>query len=186
LQQSKRLLGKKEFLQGAKIKIMAADYYLKVDTVEGESEAVGFEKQIQILSYSFGASNTGSAGVGTGLGTGKVSMQDFHFVLRNGKASPALFLACAKGNHIPQAILSLRKSGGDGKPYTFSKYTFKDLVISSFQTGGSEGSNDAPTEQVSFNFTAVTLEYFQQKADGSVSLTNTVSYDMKKVEGTGA
>jgi type VI secretion system secreted protein Hcp len=162
---------------------MATDNYLKVDTIEGEVEAVGFEKQIQIESYSFGASNPGSAGVGTGMGTGKVSLQDFHFVIKNGKASPALFLATAKGNHIPQAILSLRKTGGDGKPYVFTKYTFKDIVISSFQTGGSQ---DVPMDQISFNFTAVTFEYFQQKADGSVSLTNTVSYDMKKVEGTGA
>jgi len=164
---------------------MATDNYLKVDTIEGEVEAVGFEKQIQIESYSFGASNPGSAGVGTGMGSGKVSLQDFHFVIKNGKASPALFLATAKGNHIPQAILSLRKSGGDGKPYVFTKYTFKDILISSFQTGGSKGG-DGPIDQCSFNFTAITVEYFQQKADGSVSLTNTVSYDIKKVEGTGA
>src|SRR4028119_820718 len=93
----------------------SADYYLKVDTIEGESEAVGFEKQMQIESWSFGATNSGSAGTGTGLGTGKVSMQDFHFVIQNGKASVQLFLATCKGNHIPQAILSCRKTGGDGR-----------------------------------------------------------------------
>jgi hypothetical protein len=69
----------------------SADYYLKIDTIEGESESVGFEKQMQIESWSFGASNSGSAGTGTGLGTGKVSMQDFHFVIQNGKASVQLF-----------------------------------------------------------------------------------------------
>jgi type VI protein secretion system component Hcp len=41
-------------------------------------------------------------------------------------------------------------------------------------------------EQVSFNYTKITLEYFQQKADGTVALTNTIAYDTKKVEGTGA
>jgi type VI secretion system secreted protein Hcp len=164
---------------------MATDNYLKIDTIEGEVEAVGFEKQIQIESYSFGANNSGSSTTGTGLGTGKVSMQDFHFVVRNGKASPALLLACAKGSHIPQAVLSLRKSGGSGSPYVFMKYTYKDIIISSFQTGGSAGG-EGGIDQCSFNFTAITVEYFQQKADGSVSLTNTVSYDLKKVEGTGA
>ena len=49
----------------------SADYYLKIDTIEGESEAVGFEKQMQIESWSFGASNSGSSGLGTGAGTGK-------------------------------------------------------------------------------------------------------------------
>lgn len=161
------------------------DYYLKIDTIEGESEAKGFEKQMQIESFSFGATNSGSAVQGTGLGVGKVSLQDFHFVVQNGKASPQLFLACAKGNHIPQAILTCRKAGGDGNPYTYLKVTFGDIVISSFSTGGS-GGQILPMEQVSFNFTNITFEYFQQKKDGTVSLTNTTSYDIKKVEGTGA
>lgn len=161
------------------------DYYLKIDTIEGESDAKGFEKQMQIESFSFGATNSGSAVQGTGLGAGKVSLQDFHFVVQNGKASPQLFLACAKGNHIPQAILTCRKAGGDGNPYTYLKVTFGDIVISSFQTGGS-GGQILPMEQISFNFTNVTFEYFQQKPDGTVALTNTTSYDIKKVEGTGA
>ena len=163
-----------------------ADYYLKIDGVEGESEAVGFENQMQIQSWSWGGSNSGSAVQGTGLGTGKISLQDFHFVIENGKATPQLFLATAKGNHIPQGILSCRKTGGDGSPYTYYKITFKDLVISSYQEGGSAGSSMLPTVQVSFNYTAITQEYFQQKPDGSVSLTNTVTYDVKKVQGSGA
>lgn len=163
-----------------------ADYYLKIDTIEGESEAKGFEKQMQIESWSFGASNSGSSAQGTGLGVGKVSLQDFHFTVQNGKASPQLFLSCAKGNHIPQAELSLRKAGGDGNPYTYQKVTFGDIIISSFQTGGSNGSGILPIEQISFNFTKITFEYFQQKPDGTVALTNTTSYDIKKVEGSGA
>jgi type VI secretion system secreted protein Hcp len=164
----------------------AADFYLKIEGIEGESEAVGFEKQMQIESWSFGASNSGSAAIGTGLGTGKVSLQDFHFVIQNGTASAGLFLATCKGNHITEAILSCRKTGGGGTPYTYYKYTFNDLVLSSFQTGASNGSGALPMEQVSFNFTKLKLEYFQQKADGSVALKNTVIYDTKKVEGSGA
>ena len=164
----------------------SADYYLKIETIEGESEATGFEKQMQIESFSFGANNSGSSGIGSGLGVGKVSLQDMHFVVQNGKASPQLFLACAKGNHIPQAILSCRKTGGDGNPFTYTKITFGDIVISSFQTGGSNGSSILPMEQISFNFTNITFEYYQQKADGTVALTNTTGYDVKKVEGTGA
>lgn len=160
-----------------------SDFYLQIEGIEGESEAVGFEKQMQIESWSMGANNAGSSGTGTGLGTGKVSMQDFHFVIRNGKASAQLLLAVCKGNHIGQAVLSCRKTGGDGTPFTYYKYTFNDLVISSFQSGASQAE---PMEQVSFNYTKITLEYFQQKADGTVALSNTVAYDTKRVEGTGA
>lgn len=160
-----------------------SDFYLKIEGITGESIAVGFEDQMQIESWSMGANNAGSAGLGTGLGSGKVSMQDFHFVIQNGKASAQLMLAVCKGNHITEAILSCRKTGGDGSPYTYYKYTFNDLVLSSFQSGASQA---LPMEQVSFNYTKITLEYFQQKADGSVALTNTITYDTKKVEGTGA
>ena len=161
------------------------DLYLKIDTIEGETETVGFEKQMQIESESFGCSNSGSSTSGTGLGTGKVSMQDFHFVLRHGKASAALMLACCKGNHIPQAILSLRKTGGDGTPYVYSKITFGDLIVSSFNTGSSAQGGEK-MDSIAFNFTKITMEYSQQKADGSVALTNTISYDLKKVQGEGA
>jgi type VI secretion system secreted protein Hcp len=162
-----------------------SDMYLKITDIVGESESTGFEKQMQIASWSFGASNSGSAGLGTGLGTGKVSLSDFNFMIENGSASVQLFLACCKGDHKNEAILSCRKTGGDGNPYTYYKVTFNDLVISSFQTGASQGGG-LPMESISFNFTKITHEYFQQKKDGSVALTNTTSYDTKKVEGTGA
>lgn len=161
-----------------------SDFYLNIDTIIGEAESVGFEKQMQIQSWSFGASNSGSASSGSGLGTGKVSLQDFHFVITHGKASPQLFLACAKGNHIPTAVLSCRKTGGGGNPFTYLKVTFGDLVISSRNIGGSDGSGSLPVDSISFNFTNIKEEYFLQKADGSVALNDTAVYDTKKVEGT--
>ena len=158
-----------------------ADYYLKIDGVDGEAMAKGFDKQMQIESWSFGATNSGSSTIGSGLGTGKASMQDFHFVIQNGVASPKLFLTTCKGTHVPQAILSCRKTGGDGNPYTYLKVTFNDLVLSSFQTGGSNGSGSLPMEQVSFNFSKITLEQYKQAQDGSVTLATTSTYDTKTV-----
>lgn len=169
-----------------------ADYYLKIDTIDGESEVVEgqtdagvLNKAFQIESWSFGASNSGSAGIGTGLGTGKVSLQDFHFVLQNGKGSVPSFLACCKGNHIEKATLSCRKTGGGGTPYTYYRVIFEDCVISSFQTGGSNGSATLPMEQISINFTKITTQYFEQETKGGMTqLASTAVYDAKKVEGT--
>lgn len=164
-----------------------ADYYLKIDGIKGESMAEGFTEQMQIESWSFGATNSGSAGQGTGMGTGKASVQDFHFVVQNGTASLPLFLAVCKGNHIGQAILTCRKTGGDGTPYPYLKVIFDDLVLSSFQTGGSNGSNVLPMEQISFNFAKITMEYLQQATKGGVpTRTNSVTYDTKMVKGGGA
>jgi len=169
-----------------------ADYYLKIETIEGESvvkeerEDTGLlNKACQIESWSFGANNAGSAGLGAGLGTGKVSLQDFHFAIYNGKASIQIFLACAKGNHIPKATLSCRKTGGAGTPYTYYRVIFEDLVISSFQTGGSNGGGSLPIEQCSFNFTKITHKYYEQETKGGATqLAATAVYDAKAVEGT--
>lgn len=166
------------------------DFYLKIDTIEGESivtegqmDSGVLNKACQIESWSFGASNAGSAGIGTGLGTGKVSLQDFHFVIQNGKASVPLFLACCKGNHIEKATLSCRKTGGGGTPYTYYRVIFEDLVISSFQTGASSGGV-LPMEQIAFNFTKITHQYYEQDTKGGMTqLASTAVYDAKKVEG---
>ncbi|MEO7986135.1 MAG: type VI secretion system tube protein Hcp, partial [Gemmatimonadales bacterium] len=53
---------------------MAFDAFLKIDGVDGESTRKGFEKQTEIFSYSFGASNPSTVGSGGGGGGGgKVS-----------------------------------------------------------------------------------------------------------------
>ena len=77
-----------------------ADYFLKIDGIEGESEDDKHKGEIEILSFSFGASNAGSMSYGGGGGTGKVAMQDFNFTKRHDKASPKLFLHCCNGKNL--------------------------------------------------------------------------------------
>jgi type VI secretion system secreted protein Hcp len=79
------------------------------------------------------------------------------------KASPMLFLACAKGNHIPQATLVCRKSTGGGKQ-DYYVITLSDILVSSYQSGGAGGSggatgNTIPTDQISFNYHKIKIEY---------------------------
>jgi type VI secretion system secreted protein Hcp len=106
-------------------------------------------------------------GYGGGGGAGKVQLQDFHFVMKANKASPKLFEACATGQHIDQAILVCRKAGGQQEE--FLKYTFTDLLVSSYQTGGSGGSDVIPMDQISVNFTKIEVEYKEQNNKGQVT-----------------
>lgn len=54
------------------------DYFLKIDGVDGESTAdKGHKNEIEILSWSWGASQPASAHHGGGMGAGKVSSRDF-------------------------------------------------------------------------------------------------------------
>jgi type VI secretion system secreted protein Hcp len=158
----------------------AVDYFLKIDSVPGESADSKHKNEIDIESWSWGETNSGSHAGGGGGGAGKVSMQDFSFTMRINKASPKLFLACATGQHIKEALLTCRKAGKEQQEYL--TWTFSDLLVSSYKTGGSEtGEGGAlPVDAITFNFAKVEIGYKPQKADGTLDAENKAGYDLKK------
>lgn len=155
----------------------AVDYFLKLDGIEGESQDHKHKNEIEISSWSWGAHQTGTAGHGSGMGAGKVAMADFHFVMKTNKASPKLMLACASGEHIKKAVLVCRKAGKDQQEYL--KVTMSDTLVSSYQTGGSETANVVPTDQITFNFSKLEMEYKEQKADGTLGGAVLAGWDVK-------
>ena len=89
------------------------DYFLKIAGVDGESGDDKHKGEIDVESFSWGETQSGTAGHGSGGGAGKVQAQDFHFVKKLDKASSSLFIACATGEHFKSAILTARKAGGE-------------------------------------------------------------------------
>jgi type VI secretion system secreted protein Hcp len=156
------------------------DYFLKIDGIPGESADAKHKEEIQILSFSFGANQTGTHGFGGGGGAGKVQMQDFHFMMNVNKASPTLFLACADGRHIKNAVLTARKAGKDQQDYL--KITFTELHVSSFQTNGDAHANSLPVDSISLNFAVMETEYKIQKEDGTLGAGTKVKYDLKQMK----
>jgi type VI secretion system secreted protein Hcp len=159
----------------------AADYFLKIDGIEGESKADKHTGEIDIESFSWGETQSGTFAVGGGGGAGKVSMQDFHFTMPVNKASPALFLACAQGDHIKNATLTCRKAGK--KQQEFLKVTFSDILVSSYQTGGSGGADVLPTDQISLNFAKIEVEYKEYDATGKLVGSIKKWFDLKGLKG---
>jgi type VI secretion system secreted protein Hcp len=155
----------------------AVDYFLKIDGIDGESTDSKHKGEIDIESWSWGESQTGTHSGGGGGGAGKVHMQDFHFVMRMNKASPKLMLACATGEHIKKAVLTMRKAGKEQQEY--AKITMSDLLISSYQTGGSSKGDIIPLEQISLNYSKIEFEYKEQKSDGSLGSPVKTGYDVK-------
>jgi len=155
----------------------AVDYFLKIDGIEGESADHKHKAEIDVESWSWGETNAGSHSGGGGGGGGKVAMQDFHFVMHVNKATPKLMLACATGDHIPKAVLVCRKAGKDQQEYL--KVTLSDLLVSSYQTGGSSSSDVIPVDQISMNFAKIEFEYKEQKADGTLGGAVKAGYDVK-------
>lgn len=155
----------------------AVDYFLKLDGIEGETHQKGHQNEIEVLSFSWGATQTGTFSGNSGGGAGKVQMQDFHFVMSYNKASPKLMLACANGKHIPKGLLTCRKAG-EGQQ-EFLKVHFNDLLVSSYQSGGSSSGDTVPTDQISLNFSKIEIEYAEQGADGKLKAPVKAGYDLK-------
>jgi len=158
----------------------AVDYFLKIDGIPGESTDSKHKNEIDVESWSFGQTNSGSHAYGGGGGAGKVAMHDFNFSMKVNKASPKHFLACATGQHIKEALLTCRKAGKDQQEYL--KIKFSDLLISSHQLGGSAG-DVVPVEQVSFNFAKIEFNYAPQKPDGTLDAPVVHHYSLKENKG---
>jgi type VI secretion system secreted protein Hcp len=144
---------------------MAFDAYLKIDGVKGESKSKGFEDQIELLSFSWGASNPTTVGSGSGSGAGKVSISSFNLMKKTDAASGPIFQACCAGKHFPEATVTLRKSGGDA-PIDYLVYKFSEVYVDKVQWSGSSGGDDLPMENVSFTFGKVQFTYTPQSATG--------------------
>jgi type VI secretion system secreted protein Hcp len=153
----------------------AVDYLLEIEGVKGESADKKHAGTIEIESFSWGVTNSGSHASGGGGGSGKASFQDLHLTTHVNKSSPLLMLACATGQHIKKAVLFARKQGGDQQDYYV--ITMSDLLVSSYQSGGSSG---VPTDQFSLNFTKIEYSYSPQKADGSLDTAVKGSWNVKE------
>jgi type VI secretion system secreted protein Hcp len=142
------------------------DYFLKIEGVDGESTDDKHKGEIELESWSFGGTNGGSFNSGGGGGTGKVALQDFNFVKKTDKASAKLFTSCCTGEHLKKATLVCRKAGKEQQE--FLTIVLTSVLVSSYQTGGSAGSDIIPMDQVSLNFAKIEYKYKEQKADGSL------------------
>lgn len=155
-----------------------ADSFLKIGDVKGECKDFEHKEWIEVLSWSWGASQLGTAGHGTGLGASKVNMQDFNFTMHFCAASPELLLSCCSGHHYPEATLVMRKpTGKEGGQAKFLEIKFKDVLVSSYQTGGA--GEGLPVESLSLNFTSVTQEYFTQDQKGATKSAGKSGWDVK-------
>jgi type VI secretion system secreted protein Hcp len=155
----------------------SVDYFLKIEGIDGESADQEHKSWIDVISWSWGESQSGTMAYGGGGGAGKVSMQDFHFVMRVCKGSPKLLEACASGEHFKTANLVARKAGKTQQK--FLKIKFSDCLVSSFQTGGSGSGDPVPVDQVSLNYSKIEYEYCPQKADGTLDGPVRAGWDLK-------
>jgi len=154
---------------------MAIEYFLKLDGITGESASSKHSGEIEVMSWSWGASNPTSIH-GTGLSAGKVSISDITISKPVDKASAKLLELCCTGKHIATGTLSCSKSTGDKNPGDYLTIKLNEIHIASFQTGGSSGDS-VGSESISMAFLKFEYDYKVQGKDGNLTAAGTAKYD---------
>jgi type VI secretion system secreted protein Hcp len=104
-------------------------------------------------TYSFGATQPTSVGSASGgAGTGKASILPLNVTKLFDECSPALFGGVVTGKHF--ATVDLTQD--DGKGHMFLTIHLEEVLISSYQIGGSQ-SSDSPRESVQFDFQKICI-----------------------------
>ncbi len=155
---------------------MAMDMFLDLGPVKGESRDKAFAGKIDILAWSWGVSNSGSAHVGGGIGSGKANFQDISLTKYIDLSSSDMLKSVSLGTHFPEAKIIVRKAGGDNK-LEYYTINMKEVMVTSYQTGGS-GGEDRLTESLTLTFAKVDTKYIPQKADGNADGETTFAYDI--------
>jgi len=112
---------------------------------------------------------------GSGGGVGKASVSDLEFTHQLDRASPNLARYCFTGQHIPTAVLTVRKAGGT--PHEILRITLEDVAITFFEPF--VDANGA-IECVRLSFARKKMEYILQTPQGGNGGTITALFDVKK------
>lgn len=143
---------------------MAVDIFLKLEGIKGEAQDDKYKDEIDVLAWSWGASQSGTTHGGSGSGSGKVSVQDISITKYIDKSSATLFQHCCNGKHISKGKLIVRKAGE--KPLEYLTIELHDIIVTHVSMGGS-GSEDRLTENISLNFGTFHVKYAVQTDKGA-------------------
>lgn len=145
---------------------MAIDCFLKLSNdIKGESQDSSHQEWIDILSWSWGMTQSGTTHMGKGGGGGKVNVQDIMITKYVDSATHDLIKRCCSGEHIASGQLVVRKAGGS-TPVDYMKIDFQEVMITSYQTGGAKDGLDRVQESLTLNFRRFQVTYTEQEENG--------------------
>ncbi len=156
------------------------DSYLIIDEAPGESADKTYKDAIDVESWSWGETNTGSSAHGGGAGQGKVLPQDMSIIKHVDKSSAVLFINCSTGTPFEKAVLVQRKAGEGQLAYLI--ITLTNVMVSSYQVSGSGDGGAIPTESIGLNFDSLEMVYKPQDEKGGLGGEIKQTYSFKTNE----
>jgi type VI secretion system secreted protein Hcp len=150
-------------------------FFLSLEGINGESTDSKHKGEIEVESFSWGASNTSDGTIGGGAGAGRAEFTSFTVTKKLDTASPRLFAATATGAHIGEAVLTMQRRDADFGDV--ASFKFDDITITSVdEVGAGSGSS----EKVSFGFRRVAMEVRSQDEAGGAGPSVTFGFDLAK------
>ncbi|WP_416048475.1 Hcp family type VI secretion system effector [Cupriavidus basilensis] len=156
---------------------MAQDIFLKINGIDGESQDTSHKNEVEVLAWEWSIEQQSTMHAGSGGGAGKATVSDMTFEHFIDRASPNLMKYCLTGKHINEAVLVVRKAGGN--PLEYLKLTMTDVIVTLVSPRGSVDDEVRMREKVSLSFSKVKQEYVVQNAQGGSGGAVTAGYDIK-------
>lgn len=157
---------------------MAGDLFIKIGDIAGESTQDGHAGEIELMSWSWGSTQSGSTQSISGSAAGKVNVHDLTFTKLVDCATPNIVKAVCAGTSFPLATLICEKSAGAGKkPVQYLKIKMKNVLVSSHSISGSNGSQ-THTETITLNFGSIETTYTGQTSTGDAGKSIPVAWNI--------
>jgi type VI secretion system secreted protein Hcp len=156
--------------------------YMKLGDVEGEVTTKGFEKQIEIISASFGtarniASPTRKA---NSRESSEPRLSEVNLTKEwDSTSSAKLFEGSIAGKLNLKALLTFTTTS-EGSIEKYLEIELTDVGISNFQINGS--GEDKPSESLSLNFAKIMYKPYVVGADKTAKTGRIVSYDLTQMK----
>lgn len=148
--------------------------FLKIDGIPGESTNAKHKGEIDLATLKLGVLQSATSGAGGAGGAGKAIFNPVIIYKGIDSASPLLFLRCATGQHIPQAVLTLSENGRE-----YFKVRLQDVVVSSCDVNSNNVENsDLPLESISLSYSKIEITY-TPFAKGLPGTPITIGFDVK-------
>jgi type VI secretion system secreted protein Hcp len=157
---------------------MAADYYLQLDGIKGESADARHASWIECTTINWTITQPKSATASTGGGhtAERAELSEISITKLVDLASPMLAQLCACGKTIPKAKLEMQRADGNGEPVKYFEVELENVLIA--HIGPHFGGGDFPFESLGLKFSKVRWRYTRQKIGGGASGNTTGGWDL--------
>jgi type VI secretion system secreted protein Hcp len=133
--------------------------FLSIADIVGSSLDAVHPDEIEVLEFAWGEMIDADALRGAGAGAVAPEKEDFTFVFWwDTAACTDLLEACTKGQHISEAVFSVRSPALSDD---FLVVQFQNVIISSFQTHGTVFEGPGPLCEIRLAFTVITVRTYE-------------------------